>query len=322
MNAEEKIIDENSGRPSVDIIIVNWNSGELLKDCIQSINSAINNSFDLKRVVIVDNKSSDNSIEFSINHNLPLFFIKNEENLGFAKACNQGASGSKADFLLFLNPDTVLFKDSLSEPAKFLSGNPKVGIVGVQMINDAREISRNCARFPTPFRMVYTSFGLDKILPAIFPGHFMSEWDHLSDRQVDQVMGSFFMIRRNLFDRLKGYDERFFVYYEDVDLAFRAFKKSYLSYYFAEAKIYHKGGGTTDNIKAERLFYIMRSKLLYAKKHFGNINFILIFIATLFIEPIVRVVASGFRTGSLTEGKEIIRGYKKLIYSFFLSFKN
>jgi N-acetylglucosaminyl-diphospho-decaprenol L-rhamnosyltransferase len=312
LNAEEKIIDENSGRPSVDIIIVNWNSGELLKDCIQSINSAINNSFDLKRVVIVDNKSSDNSIEFSINHNLPLFLIKNEENLGFAKACNQGASGSKADFLLFLNPDTVLFKDSLSEPAKFLAGNPKVGIVGVQMINDAREISRNCARFPTPFRMVYTSFGLDKIFPAIFPGHFMSEWDHLSDRQVDQVMGSFFMIRRNLFDRLKGYDERFFVYFEDLDLAIRAKKSGFGSFYLSTAQIYHKGGGTTESVKAMRLALILRSKLIYCKKHFSKASYYIIFCVTILIEPVTRLIDCLLK-GRAGEMKEILKGYQILI---------
>lgn len=320
MNAEEKIIDENSGRPSVDIIIVNWNSGELLKDCIQSINSAINNSFDLKRVVVVDNKSSDNSIEFLSNSKLPLFLIKNEENLGFAKACNQGAEKSTADFLLFLNPDTKLFDNSLSIPISFLNTNKNVGIVGVKLINEFGEVSRNCARFPSSSKMFFTSLGLDRLSPKVISGHFMKDWDHLSNSVVDQVMGSFFMIRKHLFDVLKGYDERFFVYYEDVDLALRAFKKGYLSYYLAEAMIYHKGGGTTDNIKAERLFYIMRSKLLYAKKHFGSINFIIVFIATLFIEPIVRVIASVFRTGSLTEGKEIIRGYKKLFYSFFQSF--
>lgn len=315
-------IDDKNAIPSLDIIIVNWNSGIFISECINSIKYAMDDSFSISRIVIVDNASTDNSIDMIKKDEMPITILQNSVNSGFAKACNQGAEKSTADFLLFLNPDTKLFDNSLSIPISFLNTNKNAGIVSVKLINEFGEVSRNCARFPSPSKMFFTSLGLDRLFPRIISGHFMKDWDHLSNSVVDQVMGSFFMIRKHLFEVLKGYDERFFVYYEDVDLALRAFKKGYLSYYLAEAKIYHKGGGTTDNIKAERLFYIMRSKLLYAKKHFESINFIIVFIATLFIEPIVRIIASVFRTGSLTEGKEIIRGYKKLFYSFFLSFKN
>jgi GT2 family glycosyltransferase len=302
---------------SLDIIIVNWNSGKLISECINSIKCAINENFILLRIVVVDNASTDNSIEMIKQDELPLIILQNSANSGFAKACNHGAEKSTADYLLFLNPDTKLFDNSLSVPISFLKTNKNAGIVGVKLINEFGEVSRNCARFPTPLKMFFASLGLDRLFPKIMSGHFMKDWDHLSNRIVDQVMGSFFMIKKPLFEILDGYDERFFVYYEDVDLALRTFKKGYISYYLADAQVYHKGGGTTDNIKADRLFYILRSKLLYAKKHFGIFYFILIFIATIFIEPIVRIVASSMRTSSLTEIKEIIRGYKKLIYSFF-----
>lgn len=311
MNLSEKIVTGISDRPSIDVIIVNWNSGGLLKNCIQSIPAALDGSFILNRVIVVDNDSSDNSLNFKFDQNLPVSLIKNQENTGFARACNQGAFGSEADFLLFLNPDTVLYNTSLSNPSRFLAGNPEVGIVGVQLVNENGDVARNCARFPTPFRMIYQSFGLDKIFPRIFPGHFMIEWDHLSDREVDQVMGSFFMIRRDLFLRLKGYDESFFVYFEDLDLALRAKKLGYSSYYFSGTRIYHRGGGTTESIKAMRLALILHSRLIYCKKHFNKVAFFFTFFVTTIVEPVTRLVDSVLR-GRTGEMREVLKGYKLL----------
>lgn len=311
MNPSEKIVSGISDHPSIDVIIVNWNSGGLLKNCIQSIPAALDGSFDLNRVIVVDNNSSDNSLNFEFDQNLPVSFIKNQENSGFARACNQGASGSEADFLLFLNPDTVLYNNSLSNPSRFLALNPNVGIVGVQLVNDEGDVARNCARFPTPFRMIYTSFGLDKIFPRIFPGHFMIEWDHLSDREVDQVMGSFFMVRRDLFVKLKGYDESFFVYFEDLDLALRAKKLGYSNFYLSSTRIFHKGGGTTESIKAMRLALILHSKLIFCKKHFNKVAYVFIFCATIIFEPVARIVDLVLK-GHPVEVKEVLKGYKLL----------
>lgn len=303
--------------PSLDIIIVNWNAGVQLTECISSVKNAIDDNFEIMRIVIIDNASEDKSIEKINEERLPITILRNSINVGFAKACNQGASESKADFLLFLNPDTRLYNDSLSKPIMFLSQkeNVNIGIVGLQLRNECDEISRNCARYPTPFRMIYMSLGLDKILPGIFFPHFMTEWDHLDSRVVDQVMGAFLMIRRNLFEDLQGYDERFFVYYEDADLSLRANRLGKKSYYLSDAFIYHKGGGTTEKVKAERLFYFLRSKLHYAKKHFSFFNFCLVFFATIFIEPFVRIFTAFLKSNSLYECTEIVKGYKKLIFS-------
>lgn len=311
MNSSEKIITGIVNRPSIDIIIVNWNSGELLKNCLRSIPVAIDNTFDLKRVIVVDNNSSDNSLNFDFDLKVHVSIIRNEHNSGFAKACNQGASGSEADFLLFLNPDTRLYNDSLSNPIKFLTNHPEVGIVGIQLVNERGEVAKNCARFPSLFSMVYSSFGLDRIFPKIFKGHFMKDWDHLSDMEVDQVMGSFFMIRRELFVRLKGYDERFFVYFEDLDLALRVKKLGFSSYYLSSTRIYHKGGGTTESIKAMRLALILQSKLIYCQKHFNKIAYYLIFCLTMIVEPVTRSVDSILK-GHPTEIKEVFKGYKFL----------
>lgn len=301
-------------KSSLDIVIVNWNSGSLLFECIHSIKNAINEEFEIKKIIIVDNNSQDSSLDGIEKADLPLLILRNQDNLGFAKACNQGAKNSDADYLLFLNPDTKLFYNSLSEPILFLEKeeNKDVGIVGVQLKDEFGNISRNCARFPTPFNMIYASLGLDKLLPNFFPPHFMLDWDHKDSRYVDQVMGSFFLVRRKLFEQLQGYDERFFVYYEDLDLAYRASKLGYKSYYLASAQIFHKGGGTSENVKADRLAYVLYSKLLYSKKHFGFLSYFLVLFVTLLIEPFIRIFYLLLQ-GKMRDVWQTIVGYKKLI---------
>lgn len=299
--------------PKLDIIIVNWNSGNLVSECIKSIPNALNKYFILNRIIVVDNASSDDSLERINAEELQVNIIRNKENLGFAKASNIGANNSNSDYLLFLNPDTKLFENSLSTPLIFLEKkeNSEIGIVGIKIIDDNGKVSRNCARFPTPFKILYSSLGLDKIFPNLFLGHFMVEWNHMESRIVDQVMGSFFLIRKNLFNQLNGYDERYFLYYEDLDLAYRAKIAGFNSYYLDTASLYHKGGGTTENIKAERLYLILLSKLKFCRKHFSSFSFIVILANTFSVEFFSRLISTTL-LGSAKETKEILSAYKKL----------
>ncbi|MFA5803348.1 MAG: glycosyltransferase family 2 protein [Melioribacteraceae bacterium] len=304
-------------QPKLDVIIVNWNSGTLLSECIGSINNAVQNSFYLNRVVVIDNASNDGSLDNLENINLPLTIIRNAQNLGFARACNQGAKASEADYLLFLNPDTRLFSNSLSVPISFLNKkeNDHFGIAGIQLRDDKNEICRNCARFPSAYTMITISLGLDRLFPKLFSAHFLTEWDHKESKEVDQVMGSFLMIRRKLFEQLNGYDESYFVYFEDMDLSFRARNAGKKSIYLADAYIYHKGGGTTEQIKANRLFYYLRSKMNYSKKHFTIFEYYLIAAVILFIEPLIRIIDQLLK-GSIKGVPEIASAYKMLFKSF------
>ncbi|MBA4317334.1 MAG: glycosyltransferase family 2 protein [Flavobacterium sp.] len=309
--------------PQLDIVIVNWNAGNYLRECIHSMNIALSNSFELKSIVIVDNASTDNSLDDVEDVDLPIRIIRNDSNVGFGKACNAGVWSCNSEYLLILNPDTRLFSNSIDPVIQFMQQevNKEIGMVGVQIIDDEGNISRNCARFPTPTGSIYRSFGLDRLFPKVFQTHFMVEWDHKESRIVDQIMGSFIILRRDLFEMLKGYDDDFFVYYEDLDLAYRGFKLGYKNYYLADAQVYHKGGGTSDNIKATRLAYILHSKLIYSKKHFSRAWYYLVFLTTLIFEPIVRVLHSIFR-GSFDQAKEVVLAYKKLYYALLFSSKS
>ena len=309
--------------PSLDIIIVNWNSGELLRDCLESIQGAANHAhFGLNRVVVVDNASSDGSIDGLEVQRLPFSVIRNAENKGFAKACNQGVEGSSADYLLFLNPDTYLNGDSLENPISFMEkdADKQIGIAGIQLLDSNGEIARTCARFPTPGRFLSKMLGLDRLFPRVFPSHFMSEWNHQESREVDHVMGAFYLIRRFLFEELGGFDEQFFVYLEDLDLSFRAHQSGWHCFYLADTKARHKGGGTSEKVKALRLFYSLQSRVLYGYKHFSWWPATGLMLGTLLLEPWLRV---GFAvaSGSLVQVKEtkeayamLWRGLPKLIF--------
>jgi len=298
---------------AVDIIIVNWNAGSLLRDCVRSIGEAGQRGFELGQVVIVDNGSTDESLAGLAHLPVPLKIICNTENEGFAAACNQGAQGSHADYLLFLNPDTRLFIDSLSMPLTFMEAtqNQSVGICGIQLIDEHEEISRSCTRFPTP-RMFYSKiFGLDRLFPGFFQSHFMEEWGHKENREVDHVIGAFFFMRRRLFQQLNGLDERFFVYLEDLDLSLRARKSGWTSYYLADARAYHKGGGTSEQVKALRLFYSLRSRILYGYKHFSRTQATLLLVSTLCFEPVTRLVFNLLQ-GAFKSASETLSGYLML----------
>jgi GT2 family glycosyltransferase len=279
--------------PSIHVVIVNWNSGVQLRECLSSFAAVADDAVTLARVTVVDNASTDGSCE-ELPDTLPLTLVRNDVNLGFAMACNQGAAGSTADFLLFLNPDTRLMPGSLALPARYL-GSPHheaVGIVGIQLVDAAGHVARNTARAPTARSMIGNSLGLDRVLPAWFPPHFASAWPHDETRVVDQVMGAFFFVRRAVFDDLGGFDERFFVYYEDLDFALRARARGWSSVYLASAQAFHRGQGTTHAATERRTFYFCRSKLLYARKVLSPGGALAVIAVTLLLEPVARLVAA------------------------------
>jgi N-acetylglucosaminyl-diphospho-decaprenol L-rhamnosyltransferase len=275
----------------LDIVIVNWNSGVQLRRCLESIDGSRRSSYQLSRVVVVDNASADGSVEKLGNFGFHLVVIRNKTNRGFAAACNQGARGSVADYLLFLNPDTRVLEDSLDRPIAFMEdpSNGKVGIVGIQLVGDDGGIQRSCVRFPEPRHFISQMLGLVRLFPRHCPSHFMTTWDHRESRKVNHVIGAFYLIRRKLFEKLKGFDERFFVYLEDLDLSYRAFIADWQAFYLTDAKAYHKGGGTSEQVKAIRLFYALRSRILYGYKHFRRWPATGLMLGTLLLEPLARI---------------------------------
>lgn len=273
------------GVNSIGVVIVNWNSGEMLRDCIKSL-TEIECKVDVE-IVVVDNNSSDNSDLIYIGGEKVLL-IKSNENVGFARACNLGANKISSDYVLFLNPDASVYGGTIEKVMVYMEGSNQnnVGICGVQLIDESGHVARSCSRFPTPSSVVLHALGLNRIFPTF--AQSMTEWPHDKTKDVNQVIGAFFCVRRALFDELNGFDERFFVYFEEVDFSYRARLAGWRCVYLADVQAFHAGGGTSNQVKAKRLFYSLRSRLLYAFKHFHMLGAMVVLLTTLFIEPISR----------------------------------
>jgi len=289
----------------MDVVIVNWNSGDQIERCVDSLAGAQTQS-----VIVVDNASTDGS-EQTIAGRPGVTLFQSTNNMGFGRACNLGAEQANSEYLLFLNPDAAVYPATLREALSFMQDptNAQVGICGVQLVDESGHVARSCARFPTASGFVAHAVGLDRIFPRL--GHFMAEWQHNSTREVDHVIGAFFFVRRALFESLGGFDERFFLYLEDLDFSYRARQAGWRSVYLAEVQAFHAGGGTSNQVKARRLFYSLRSRLLYAAKHFSALGAALVFLATLVLEPLSRSALALARL-SWPSLKETWSGYAML----------
>jgi N-acetylglucosaminyl-diphospho-decaprenol L-rhamnosyltransferase len=294
----------------LDLVTVNWNSGRQLGECLASLAATDRTRVTLGRVVVVDNASSDGSAERLERGDLPLEIIANPTNRGFAAACNQGARAGQSPYILFLNPDTRLEFDSLAAPLAFLESPSAadIGICGIQLVDSAGRVARSCARFPTAGQLIAGAAGLDRLLPGAFPGFMMRDWDHQQNRRVDHVIGAFYLVRRSLFEQLGGFDERYFVYLEDLDFSLRAREAGWHSYFLASARAFHRGGGTSDQVRAERLLYLLRSRLHYARRHFSPARAAAVRLATLSVEPVVRIAAA-LGGGAPHQARDTIRAY-------------
>ena len=295
----------------VDVVIVNWNSGEYLSKCIRSLLSKSNQVF-IGQIFIIDNNSSDNSIALLPSHP-KILITKNDVNNGFAKACNQGFLLAKEKYTLLLNPDTQVLDETLSECASFMDENDSIDILGVSLLDDDGKVTYSCARFPSPLRYFYDASGLSKISKKIFhPAILMTDWDHKQSKKVDQVMGAFMFIRNSVFKKIGYFDERFFVYYEELDFSKRLAEAGGISYYNSGIKAVHSGAGSTSKVKAFRLYLNLQSRLKYARKHFSLPGYCVVWFGTFFIEILTRNIFL-LLSGDFKEVKNVFSAYALLI---------
>ena len=284
---------------SILVVTVNWNSGEKLKDCIESFIAA-SKPCEIN-LIVVDNCSKDGSEEFMVDmqkqHNY-LSLIRSSKNIGFGNGCNLGVETAKQmgieyEFILFLNPDTRLYENSLESLLNSSSIEDKsIGIFGIQIYND-NGLTHSCSYFPTTLNFWCKILGLNKFIDGIKPiHHHMHDFDHLCSREVDQVMGSFLMIRKSLFFDLSGFDTQFFVYFEEVDLCYRAKKYGYKVWFESSSKIWHYGGGTTEKVQGYRLYLSISSRIRYFLKHSSNMSTLSILFLSFPVEFLVRALRS------------------------------
>jgi N-acetylglucosaminyl-diphospho-decaprenol L-rhamnosyltransferase len=276
-------------RPIVDVIVVNWNTGCYLRSCLDSLARA-RGDHEL-RVVVVDNASTDGSAGNLRLGGSPVRLLRNEQNTGFAAACNQGARVSAADFLLLLNPDATVAPDAIGRAVAFLRSpsGAGVGICGGAVADELGAPAFACARFPSLRTTLGGMTGLSRVAPRMFPPHYLPQHELARDREVDQVIGAFYLVRREVWEALGGFDERYFIYYEEVDFARRARLLGWRSWYLHDVHVQHVGGISSNQVLAFRLYHSLRSRTLYAKRHWNPPATALLILLSLTLEPVARL---------------------------------
>lgn len=304
-----------SQTPSLRIVVVNWNSGEQLRECVASVGAADRRGLDVE-MVVVDNGSTDGSCLGLELEGVPLEVLRSTRNEGFARACNRGAAGASTTYLLFLNPDARLEESSLRAPVAFLESSVGQGhgAVGVQLVGDDREVHKSCARFPGGRHFLVRAIGLERALNGLLKGVELKEFDHKTSRDVDHVIGAFLLVRTAVFEALGGFDERFFLYLEDLDLSLRLARAGWRTRFLAEARAFHRGGGTSRQVRGRRQAYWSKARLRYASKHFKAPSRLLIAGTVFALEPALRVAAALAR-GRVDEIRACGEGYRLLLRS-------
>jgi len=183
-------------------------------------------------------------------------------------------------------------------------------VAGIQLYDESGDLARSCAHFPSPGSMLIRALGLDR--RGWVRSYWMSEWAHDETRLVDHVIGAFYVVRRRVFEELGGFDERFFVYLEDLDFSLRVHQAGWRSVFVAEARAFHKGGGTSERVPAQRLAYALRSRLVYADKHFSLSGGLLVRAGTLVVEPLIRLGRAVLRL-SATDIADAANAYRLLL---------
>ncbi|MDE0879019.1 MAG: glycosyltransferase family 2 protein [Sphingomonas bacterium] len=301
-SAPDHVTGRPMAKPMVDIVIVNWNSGDYLRQCLQSI--ADHGNGYVKSVIVVDNGSSDQSEQVEVP-GISLKLIKAGANLGFGRACNKGAKIADAPYILFFNPDAALMPESLAPAIRFMEGEggQSVGALGIKLIDEDGRVQHH-----TTDRLKWWTVFAHSQRATVF--------DHLTSRPVDHVIGAFYLVRTKVFTQLNGFDERFFVYLEDVDLSARIQDTNWEVYYLAEAQAFHKGGGTSEQVKARRLYYSIESRIRFSFKHFSPVAAVAVTSFTLIVEPFLRI-ARVIVKSRFAESLEVAHAYA-LVYRSLL----
>ena len=264
----------------LSIIIVNYNVKHFLEQCLFSVLKAARSFPEQAEITVIDNNSSDNSIAYLQPKFPHVRFIANQDNLGFAKACNQGLHISAGKYILFLNPDTIVAEDCFQECIAFFESHPDAGALGIKMLDGSGKFLKESKRsFPSPLTSLFKLFGLSKLFPRskMFSKYHLGNLDQNKDHEVDVLAGAFMMVRKEVLDATGGFDEIFFMYGEDVDLSYRVQKtinpvtgKSYKNYYFSGSSIVHFKGESTKRASMNyvRMFYNAMS--IFVRKHYGG----------------------------------------------------
>jgi O-antigen biosynthesis protein len=255
----------------LSIIIVNYNVEFFLEQCLKSVYEALEHIDG--EVFVVDNNSVDHSVDMVKEKFPQVHLIANNDNPGFSKANNQAIQLAKGQYILLLNPDTLVQKDTFIKTVEFMDANDDAGGLGVQMIDGKGNFLPESKRgLPTPWVAFYKIFGFSRFFPRSqrFGKYHLSYLDKNQNHKVDVLSGAFMLLRKSLIDTIGALDEAFFMYGEDIDLSYRITKAGYNNYYFAETKIIHYKGESTKKGSLNYVLTFYNAMRIFAEKHYSD----------------------------------------------------
>ena len=264
----------------LSVVIVNYNVKFFVEQCLLSVRQAVatmdahygNGSCE---VFLVDNNSVDGSCEMVAEKFPEVILIANRENTGFSKANNQAIRISQGEYVLLLNPDTIVEKDTFLKTVLFMDAHPDAGGLGVKMLDGKGEFLPESKRgLPTPEVAFYKIFGLSAIFKGSkrFGRYHLTYLDKDQNHEIDVLSGAFMLMRKETLDKVGLLDEDYFMYGEDIDLSYRITKGGYKNYYFADTRIIHYKGESTKKSSVNYVFVFYRAMIIFAKKHFSGGN--------------------------------------------------
>ena len=257
----------------LSVIIVNYNVEYFLEQCLNSCIKAMQNV--ACELYVVDNNSIDGSVEM-VQQKFPnVHLIANKHNLGFSKANNQAMRIAKGEYILLLNPDTVVEEDTFEKVIEFMDAHPDAGGLGVRMLDGKGVFLPESKRgLPTPSVAFYKVFGISKIFPKSkrFGRYHLGYLSEFETNEIEILSGAFMLMRKEALDKVGLLDEAFFMYGEDIDLSYRIIQGGYKNYYFPETRIIHYKGESTKKSSVNYVFVFYRAMIIFARKHFSQKN--------------------------------------------------
>jgi GT2 family glycosyltransferase len=260
-------------KPELSVIIVNYNVAYFLEQCLNSCLKAGEHA--RVEIIVIDNNSVDGSDDMMREKFPQIPYIFNKENLGFSKANNQGMKLAQGEYVLLLNPDTVVEEMTFRLTIDFMNEHPEAGGLGVRMLDGRGKFLPESKRgLPTPAVAFYKIFGLSTLFPKsrTFGKYHLGYLDEFETHDIEILSGAFMMMRKSVLDEIGLLDEAFFMYGEDIDLSYRIVQAGYKNYYFPHTRIIHYKGESTKKSSVNYVFVFYRAMIIFANKHFSQNN--------------------------------------------------
>ncbi|MEW5925491.1 MAG: glycosyltransferase family 2 protein [Candidatus Zixiibacteriota bacterium] len=256
-----------SGDIKISVVLISYNGREFINDCLRTTLESLKGVS--SEVIVIDNASSDGTIEIIERNFSAARIIKNSANLGFAKAVNQGFNEARGEYIFLLNQDTRIVADAVPRLMQRMAEDPAVGTIGPKFIGFDGRLQRSIRAFPRYRDLFFEFTGLSYLFcrSKAFASWKMGWFDHLTEMEVDQPMGAALMIRRSVIDKVGRFDESFGIFFNDVDFCRRVKEAGFVNLYYPEAVIEHFVGGSTRKNKARMIIESHRAMYKYFKKY-------------------------------------------------------